>query len=50
MRGLASQYNSWLHTRRWDDDITELMTAYLNEAVEDTVTPFVNEKSERTAA
>ncbi|WP_247880534.1 glycosyltransferase family 2 protein [Ochrobactrum sp. Q0168] len=25
MRGLASQYNSWLHTQRWDDDITELM-------------------------
>ena len=25
MRGVASQYNSWLHTQRWDDDITELM-------------------------
>jgi len=25
MRGVASQYNSWLHTQRWDDEITELM-------------------------
>lgn len=25
MRGVASQYNSWLHTERWNDDITELM-------------------------
>ncbi|MDR6820040.1 GT2 family glycosyltransferase [Neorhizobium sp. 2083] len=25
MRGVASQYNSWLHTQRWEDDITELM-------------------------
>nr|WP_271898981.1 glycosyltransferase family 2 protein [Phyllobacterium sp. IY22] len=55
MRGLASQYNSWLHTQRWDDDITELMTTYLDEAVPDqmngdTVTSFVKEKSERSAA
>jgi GT2 family glycosyltransferase len=26
MRGVASQYNSWLHTQRWENDITELMT------------------------
>ena len=26
MRGVASQYNSWLHTQRWEDDISELMT------------------------
>ncbi len=25
MRGVASQYNSWLHTQRWDEAITELM-------------------------
>ncbi|MCY1382381.1 mycofactocin system glycosyltransferase [compost metagenome] len=25
MRGVASQYNSWLHTQRWDDDIAALM-------------------------
>ena len=55
MRGLASQYNSWLHTKRWDDDIAELMTTYLDEAVPDqlngdTVTSFVKEKSERSAA
>lgn len=50
MRGLASQYNSWLHTQRWNDDISELMMTYVDEAVEDTVTPFVNKKSERSAA
>jgi hypothetical protein len=27
MRGVASQYNSWLHTQRWEDDITELMAS-----------------------
>ncbi|MDI7865239.1 glycosyltransferase family 2 protein [Rhizobiaceae bacterium n13] len=26
MRGVASQYNSWLHTQRWKEDINELMT------------------------
>ena len=26
MRGVASQYNSWLHTQRWEDDISGLMT------------------------
>ena len=25
MRGVASQYNSWLHTQRWDNDIAALM-------------------------
>ncbi|QPB19685.1 glycosyltransferase [Rhizobium sp. 007] len=25
MRGVASQYNSWLHTQRWEEDIAELM-------------------------
>ncbi|MDH6233093.1 GT2 family glycosyltransferase [Mesorhizobium soli] len=24
MRGVASQYNSWLHTQRWEDDIAAL--------------------------
>ena len=28
MRGVASQYNSWLHTERWEDDIAALMPAY----------------------
>lgn len=28
MRGVASQYNSWLHTQRWEDDIAALMPAY----------------------
>ncbi|MCA1440022.1 glycosyltransferase [Ensifer sp. IC4062] len=27
MRGVASQYNSWLHTERWNDDIVDLMAA-----------------------
>lgn len=27
-RGVASQYNSWLHTERWEDDIAALMAAY----------------------
>ncbi len=30
MRGVASQYNSWLHTQRWEDDITELMANQLD--------------------
>lgn len=50
MRGLASQYNAWLHTKRWNDDIAELMTTYLDEATEETVAPFILEKSERSAA
>ncbi|MGN8021100.1 glycosyltransferase family 2 protein [Phyllobacterium sp. 22229] len=50
MRGLASQYNSWLHTQRWNDDITELMTTYRDEAAQDTVAPFIAAKSERSAA
>jgi hypothetical protein len=25
MRGIASRYNSWLHTQRWDDVIGALM-------------------------
>ncbi|MGO4451699.1 glycosyltransferase family 2 protein [Phyllobacterium sp. TAF24] len=50
MRGLASQYNSWLHTKRWNDDITELMSTYLDEATEDTVAPYIVGKSERSAA
>lgn len=28
MRGVASQYNAWLHTQRWEDDIAALMPAY----------------------
>ncbi|WP_027997691.1 glycosyltransferase family 2 protein [Sinorhizobium arboris] len=31
MRGVASQYNSWLHTERWNDDIGELMKADLGD-------------------
>lgn len=32
MRGVASQYNAWLHTRRWEDDIAALMPAYFDGA------------------
>ncbi len=28
MRGVASQYNAWLHTQRWENDIAALMPAY----------------------
>lgn len=31
-RGVASQYNSWLHTQRWEDDIATLMPAYADGA------------------
>ncbi|PLU55866.1 glycosyltransferase family 2 protein, partial [Sinorhizobium medicae] len=34
MRGVASQYNSWLHTERWDDDIEALMAAYLGSGIQ----------------
>lgn len=30
MRGVASQYNSWLHTQRWEDDIAALMADKLD--------------------
>ena len=32
MRGVASQYNAWLHTQRWEDDIAALMPAYCDGA------------------
>ena len=28
MRGVASQYNAWLHTQRWEDAIAAIMPAY----------------------
>ncbi|WEX74329.1 glycosyltransferase [Sinorhizobium numidicum] len=50
MRGVASQYNSWLHTERWDDDIVELMTGYLGAHAAETATPFSADAAERSAA
>ncbi|MCZ4089244.1 glycosyltransferase family 2 protein [Sinorhizobium psoraleae] len=49
MRGVASQYNAWLHTERWDADIYELMADYLGGAGE-TVAPFSVEATARSAA
>lgn len=50
MRGLASQYNSWLHTRRWDEDITELMAPTQGEAAAAAPSNVIVAKSERSAA
>jgi GT2 family glycosyltransferase len=46
-RGVASQYNAWLHTERWNDDIAALMPAYLG--AEEAVAPRI-QKLARSAA
>ncbi|MGC0055176.1 glycosyltransferase family 2 protein [Brucella pituitosa] len=50
MRGLASQYNSWLHTQRWDEEITELMTPPQEENPMMALSNVIVAKSERSAA
>ncbi len=50
MRGLASQYNSWLHTQRWDDDITELMVLPQEQEGAADLSNVIMTKSERSAA
>ncbi|MBV2143527.1 glycosyltransferase family 2 protein [Falsochrobactrum sp. TDYN1] len=50
MRGLASQYNSWLHTQRWNDDITELMAPPQDGDQITDPSNVIVAKSERTAA
>lgn len=50
MRGLASQYNSWLHTQRWDEEITELMTPPQEENPMMAPSNVIVAKSERSAA
>jgi len=50
MRGLASQYNSWLHTQRWDDDITELMVLPQEQEGTADLSNVIMTKSERSAA
>ncbi len=50
MRGLASQYNSWLHTQRWDDDITELMVPPREQEGTADLSNVIMTKSERSAA
>ena len=49
MRGVASQYNSWLHTQRWEDDIAALMPACSDGASEKGVSMEI-EATERNAA
>ncbi|HXV29663.1 MAG TPA: glycosyltransferase, partial [Sinorhizobium sp.] len=46
MRGVASQYNAWLHTQRWNDDIAGLMTA----AIDEPLAPFSAGAAARSAA
>ncbi len=50
MRGLASQYNSWLHTQRWDDDIAELMVPSQDDDRAADLSNVIMTKSERNAA
>ncbi|MGU3398800.1 glycosyltransferase family 2 protein [Brucellaceae bacterium D45D] len=50
MRGLASQYNSWLHTQRWDEDIMELMAPPEEERPTADLSNVIVAKSERSAA
>lgn len=50
MRGLASQYNSWLHTERWDEDIVELMAPSDEQAPSADLSNVIVAKSERSAA
>ncbi|MBC2885237.1 glycosyltransferase family 2 protein [Ochrobactrum sp. CM-21-5] len=50
MRGLASQYNSWLHTQRWNEDITELMAPKHDDRPTERAPNVIVAKSERSAA
>ncbi len=49
MRGVASQYNSWLHTQRWEDDITDLMANQVGR-VQDRPAATNGRSQERNAA
>lgn len=50
MRGLASQYNSWLHTQRWNEEISELMAPQHDEMQLPMPSNVIVAKSERSAA
>lgn len=50
MRGVASQYNAWLHTQRWNDDIAELMAASVTDGGSKTVVAIGKAAGERSAA
>ncbi|MBD9496882.1 glycosyltransferase family 2 protein [Ensifer sp. ENS01] len=47
-RGVASQYNAWLHTERWNQDITTLMPSYLG--AEEAAAPSTRKPAARSAA
>ncbi|MGE6784159.1 glycosyltransferase family 2 protein [Ensifer adhaerens] len=47
-RGVASQYNAWLHTERWNQDITALMPSYLG--AEEAAAPSTRKPAARSAA
>jgi len=47
-RGVASQYNAWLHTKLWDDDIDALMTARVD--INAPSAPISADASARSAA
>ncbi|OCP03373.1 MULTISPECIES: glycosyltransferase family 2 protein [unclassified Ensifer] len=47
-RGVASQYNAWLHTERWNDDIAALMPATLG--AEEAAAPSTRNIAARSAA
>lgn len=50
MRGVASQYNAWLHGQRWNDDIAELMTSYVGDQADESVASFSTSQKARNAA
>lgn len=45
MRGVASQYNSWLHTQRWEDDISDLMANPSGDTPHNAATADIRERS-----
>ena len=47
-RGVASQYNAWLHTERWNQEITALMPSYLG--AEEAAAPSTRKPAARSAA
>ncbi|WP_104666283.1 glycosyltransferase family 2 protein [Ensifer adhaerens] len=47
-RGVASQYNAWLHTERWNQDIAALMPSYLG--AEEAAAPSTRKPAARSTA
>jgi GT2 family glycosyltransferase len=50
MRGVASHYNAWLHTQRWNDEIEDLMAAYSGQEPGADVLSFDDGDAQRSAA